>query len=261
MFLFVLFLSLFGFCTHQLINRYIEAQRQNVQSNQISKIINLVSDEDIESFSNLNETQISFEQLQKDRDRAKVFISYQNLKEKNPDYIGWISIPGTVIDYPVLQNKDDYDYYLYRNFDKQKSSYGSIYLDAACNINSGKNYVIYGHHMKDGSMFAALNNYQDQNNFFNQQTIRFDSLYEMGDYQIIAAFKVSSGNLGELSSFISINNKDQFNQFVKFIDSNKFYETGISYSYADKFLTLMTCEYSYRNGRIFIVAKKINQIT
>ena len=123
-------------------------------------------------------------------------------------------------------------------------------------INSSRNYVIYGHHMRDGSMFASLNNYESESYYLEHPTIRFDSLSEIGDYQIIAAFKAPASDLQHLSSIILCENSEQYEQFITYIKENSFYDTGITCIFGEKMLTLMTCEYSYKNGRIFIVAKK-----
>ena len=87
--------------------------------------------------------------------------SFYSLYQKNSDLVGWIGIEDTVIDYPVMQSLSEPDFYLKRDFNKEKSSYGSIYTDAGCHIGLSKNYVLYGHHMKDGSMFAGLHRYSD----------------------------------------------------------------------------------------------------
>jgi len=255
--LFLTFFLLFIFCTFQLINIVHEKKQQSVQSSEIQLIINQAAIDDTIKSAETGIDKISIEKLENDQDRTKIYLSYQYLKAENNDYIGWISIPGTRIDYPVLQSKEDPEYYLKRNFNKNKSSYGSIYMDSACVIDAGMNYILYGHHMRDGSMFAALNNYQNKSYYIEHPIIQFDSLYELGDYEIIAVFKITAEELDNLSSFILFNNEEQFKQYMNFIDTNKLYNIDNSCVYGDELLTLMTCEYSYKNGRILIAAKKI----
>lgn len=188
------------------------------------------------------------------------YIRVQNLYElrnTNKDVFGWIQIPGLAVNYPVVQNLMEPDYYLKRDINGNKSSYGTIYMDANCIRGRAKNYILYGHHMRDGSMFAAINHYDDIN-FYNQYpVIEFDMLTGPNDYQIIGAFKISASKLSELEDIIMFSTEEDFNEFKTFFESNKFYNTDIDYSYEDDFLTLMTCEYTYNNGRFFVLAKRI----
>ena len=86
-------------------------------------------------------------------------FNFDKLKEQNNDFIGWIKIPNTKIDYPVLQTSDDF--YLNHDFHKKRSPLGSIFMDSINKIND-KNIVLYGHHMKSGKMFAFINEYNKQ---------------------------------------------------------------------------------------------------
>lgn len=87
------------------------------------------------------------------------------LKAINPDYKLWINIPNTDIDYPVVQGKDN-DFYLNKNFNKEKSESETIFIDYRNHINldTEKNIVFYGHHMKDGTMFNQINKYKNVDN-------------------------------------------------------------------------------------------------
>lgn len=117
------------------------------------------------------------------------FHSIRQLWEKNQDLAGWLSIEGTAIDYPVMHTAQDEEYYLRRAFDRSNSVSGTPFLAAGCFTGCG-NYIIYGHNMKDGSMFAALLNYADDTFWEEHPTIRFDTLEETGTYQVLAAFYI-----------------------------------------------------------------------
>lgn len=117
------------------------------------------------------------------------FEKYRAVYEQNSDFVGWIFIDGTNIDYPVMQTIDNPNYYLKRGFDKQYSSYGVPYVQENCDLELSDNCVIYGHHMNNGSMFADLCKYADEDFYREHKTIRFDTLAGFGEYEIVAAFK------------------------------------------------------------------------
>ena len=97
------------------------------------------------------------------------FEKYADVYAQNSDLVGWISIPGTRIDYPVMQTKDSPNFYLKHAFDKSYSSYGVPYMQENCDIGISDNLVLYGHHMKNGSMFKDISRYKDQG-YFDQHS-------------------------------------------------------------------------------------------
>ena len=180
--------------------------------------------------------------------------------EINNDMVGWIYIPGTNVNYPVMQTPDNKDYYLKRTFYKMWSDWGAIYAREECDVNApSDNITLYGHHMADNSMFASLDYYKNQAFWQEHQTFSFDTLYQRHTYQVFAVFK-TTGNIGGFPYHQFVNAKDEaeFNQFVADIKSMAFYETGISAEYGDKLLCLSTCEYTLNNGRFIVVAKRIS---
>ncbi|WP_097006344.1 class B sortase [Lacrimispora amygdalina] len=257
----IVFLLLFAFfiiCSTLLINYYSTGYKNTLKIKKVKNITEKISEREIEDFyeTNLNK-QISASQ----KDRIKTFLSYKNFKNINADYCGWLHIPDTKIDYPVLQSQSIQDFYLDHDFYQDKNSSGSIYLDNACIVGYSNNYIIYGHHMKDGTMFASLNKYQSKEYYLDHDKMQFDTLYDIGDYQVISVLKMSESDLNHSSSFLLAETKDKFNQLTEFINKNKIYDTGQKVYFGDKLLTLITCEYSYKNGRILIIAKRINEIT
>lgn len=178
----------------------------------------------------------------------------------NNDMVGWIYIPGTEVNYPVMQTPDNKDYYLKRTFYKQWSDWGAIYAREDCDINApSDNITLYGHHMADNSMFASLDYYKKQSFWQDHQTFSFDTLYERHTYQVFAVFK-TTGNVDgyPYHRFVNAASEEEFNQFVADIKAMAFYETGITAEYGDKLLCLSTCEYTLNNGRFIVVAKRIS---
>ena len=182
---------------------------------------------------------------------------YGALFEQNQDFIGWISIDGTNINYPVMQTPDNPDYYLKHSFEKTWSDYGVPYIDEACIMGISNNVVIYGHHMNDGSMFAELCNYTDEDFWREHPTIHFDTLSSFGEYEIVAVFKFNTNKETFKYNEWATMNEAEFSEYMEEVHARQLYDTGIDAKYGDQLLTLSTCEYTYKNGRFVVVAKKV----
>ena len=120
------------------------------------------------------------------------FEKYRAVQEQNSDFVGWLSIPGTNIDYPVMQTVDEPNFYLKRGFDKQYSDYGVPYVQENCDLVLSDNCVIYGHHMNNGTMFADLCKYESEGFYQEHKTIHFDTLSGFGEYEIVAVMNCSA---------------------------------------------------------------------
>ena len=117
---------------------------------------------------------------------------YAELFAMNNDMAGWIQIEDTPINYPVMYTPDNPDYYLKHNFYKESSAYGVPYIAEHCDpMEPSDNVIIYGHHMNNGSMFAGLMNYEDRDFYERHKTVRFDTLTETAEYEVIAVFKTT----------------------------------------------------------------------
>ena len=190
-----------------------------------------------------------------------MLTGYQEIYNQNPDTVGWIQISGTKINYPVMQTPDDPNFYLYKDFDKNSSTRGSIYAWEAADVNEpSDNITLFGHCMADGSMFAALSAYTSKTAWENNSLIYFNTLYEYHTYKIFAVFKTSA-NIGEGFSyhqFVDAANEEEFNDFVATCKDLAFYDTGITPKYGDKLIALSTCEYTLDNGRLVVCAVRIS---
>ena len=190
---------------------------------------------------------------------AKAYEKYGVLYEQNNDFVGWIQIDGTNINYPVMQTPDNPDYYLKHSFEKTWSDYGVPYLDEACVIGQSNNLVIYGHHMSNGSMFCDLELYSDPAFCMEHPVIRFDTLSSFGEYEVIAVFRYNTNQ--ETFRYDREVNMDEtrFSWFMEQVHARELFSTGKDASFGDQMLTLSTCEYTYKNGRLVVVARKVVQ--
>lgn len=199
-------------------------------------------------------------------DKGIVIGKYVNLYKKNKDIIGWLTIDGTHIDYPVMQTQDDPEFYLRRNFDKEYSISGVPFMDASSDIFKPTcNWLIYGHHMKDGTMFQDLMNYAEYEFYEEHKTIKFDTIYKggQGEYQVIAAFYSQiypeDSNEFKYYTYAGMTSESQFNEYVNGVKRLSQYDTGVDAEYGDQLITLSTCSYHVpdKKGRFAVVAKRI----
>ena len=184
----------------------------------------------------------------------------ENIAKINSDIIGWIKIDGTNIDYPIMQNGD---YYLHKDIYKNYSSHGTPYLAPFCNLKKSDNLIIYGHHMKDNTMFSQLEKYKSYNFYLNHKYIKFFTI-ENGrtienTYEVMIAFKtIAYSDEGfRYYSYTDFQNYEDYEEFVENCRNLEFYYTGVVGTHQDKYITLSTCEYSQKNGRMVVVAKKV----
>lgn len=186
---------------------------------------------------------------------------FEALYKINPDIVGWISIPDTNVDYPVVQRRDKTDYYLYRDFYGNQVARGCIYVREMCDVFApSDNVVIYGHRMQDGSMFADLANYTSKSYWEEHPYIQFDTLRGRHTYQIICVFRTSA-TVGEGFSyhlFVDAEYDSDLDEFWSSCRKTAYYDTGLAPRYGDKLITLSTCEYSLTNGRLVVVAKQVS---
>lgn len=192
---------------------------------------------------------------------VQLLPEFIQLYSMNNDIVGWIRIPGTRCDYPVMQTPGQRDYYLKRNFNRDSSDHGAIYAREECDIFApSDNITIYGHHMKDGSMFAMLESYKKESFWREHRTVEFSTLKERHTYEIFAVF-TTTASLGKgfrYHAFIDAAVQEDFDAFVSQCKALSLYDTGITPQYGDQLITLSTCEYSQTNGRMVVVARRID---
>ena len=188
-----------------------------------------------------------------------ILSEYVSIYNLNPDLVGWIKVNNTVIDYPVLQTPNWPNYYLRRDFNGQYSKHGAIYVTETADIKTpSDNMTIYGHKMNDGTMFADLLKYKEEEFFLENPTITFNTIYEHHDYQIIAAFLIiaSEDTYFPYYKFVD-GSTHEFEDYVTKCKALSLYDTGVDAVDGDKLITLSTCDHVIKNGRFVIVAKQI----
>lgn len=188
----------------------------------------------------------------------------RNLYLENADMIGWIQIEGTSIDYPVMQTPADPNYYLKHDFEKNYTDYGCPFMQADCDaLAPSDNLIIYGHNMKDGSMFANLAKYRNKDFWQNHKTVWFDTELGSYAYEVFAVIhttvQADDADAFPFYRFVDAASPEEFADYVSACQARALYDTGISAEYGDKLLTLSTCDNITDDGRLLVIANKPKQ--
>ena len=257
-----IFLGSAGYLAYYFIN-------SRIQANNFQALSNIVEENTVTPRPSINEdntvTETPPPTLMEVTDPEtgeviKILPEFKDLYVQNNDMVGWMTIPGTEINYPVMQTPDQTDYYLKRNFNKEYSNQGCLYAQEQCDITApSDNITIYGHRMRDGSMFARLDKFMEKSFWEENPYIYFDTLSELHTYKIMAVF-LTTATVGEgfaYHRFIDAESAAAFDSYVKTCKERALFDTGVDAQYGDKLITLSTCEYSQTNGRLVVVAKRI----
>lgn len=196
-------------------------------------------------------------------DKGTIIGKYVDLYLKNGDIIGWIQIEDTKINYPVMWTPNDPEYYLRRNFDKKHASSGTPFMDASSDIFvPTSNFFIYGHNMKNGTMFHDLLEFDDEEFYEGHKTFKFDTIYKggQGTYEIVAAgySRIYPQESREFKyyQYAGITSREEFNEFVDGVKRLSLYDTGVEPEYGDQLVTLSTCTNDDEDGRFFVVGRR-----
>lgn len=189
-----------------------------------------------------------------------ILSRFQELAAQNPELAGWIQIEGTKIDYPVMLPVDEPEYYLNHAFDGSASYSGVPFMGQGI-TESSNNIIIYGHHMKNGTMFTDLMKYKDKAFWIKHPVIRFDTLYQEQKYEVMGAFYSRVYYTDETDVFRYYNyggtlEQAAFEEYASLVSQHALYDTGIEVAYGDQLITLSTCSYHTENGRFVVVARK-----
>lgn len=188
---------------------------------------------------------------------------FETLLQINEDLKGWISIPGTVLSLPVVQGKDN-DWYLTHDFYGKQDRHGTIFADCEADLTAGTpNIVLYGHHMRDGSMFGILKGYREAA-FCREHPSFF--LYLSGEdreYEVYAVVRndIFVGNKAPFQyyDYKKIDDEETFEEYCTILAENAIYDTGVKVQAGDELVTLCTCDYGSADQRLLVVGRRKRQ--
>ena len=245
-FLCSLFIGLFGIAAFTSITFLLMYAAQSKQQAHLYSDLAAVRAQDVQ---------------QKIASQSSVQPTSRNLYLENSDMVGWIQIEGTGIDYPVMRTPADPNYYLKHDFEKNYTDYGCPFMQADCDaLCPSDNLIIYGHNMKDGSMFADLAKYRSKDFWQTHKTVRFDTAVGSCAYEIFAVIhttvQADAADVFPFYRFVDAASPEEFADYVSACKAQALYDTGISAEYGDKLLTLSTCDNLTDNGRLLVIAKQ-----
>ena len=177
------------------------------------------------------------------------------LFEQNRDCIGWLCIPGTTLDYPVMHTPGSPLKYLRRDFFGNRSQSGVPFLDWRCNL-TDDNLIIYGHNMKAGTMFAGITAYRDQDYRDAHPVIEFETEQGCVVYTIFAVVRLRKTDWWY--SFLRTEDEDSFCRAVADIRSRALYDIGLTPCPGQQMLTLSTCYGSHDDDRLVVIGVDLN---
>lgn len=193
-------------------------------------------------------------------EHTAILPQYEALYAMNPDMVGWIKIEGILVDYPVMQTPGDNEFYLHRDFEKEYSFSGLPFIDNRCDIGEPtNNLLIYGHNMKNGTMFGQLPKFKSKSFWKKHRTIQMDLLYETRTYEIVSVFLSRQYKKGQKGfryyDYIDLSDRDRFAEYIEQVKKASLFDTGVSADWGDNILTLSTCSYHVDAGTLVVVAK------
>lgn len=240
------------------------ADENIIDDNQILEITQVSSDQVHEDTSGAEVTVRAFSPeetaaLKALSGQKKMIIDHEALFKQNPDYIGWVCIPGTNISYPVYGCDDNFKY-LHHDADGNYLYAGCIYRDAYTG-DGALNTVLHGHNMKTGSMFAALNKYLTDSTFFAEHPFVLfypNGTTDMTIYEIYSTYSISASEAADLSYKSTFSSKSDFANFLSETHEKSLIQTYCAPDTSSNILTLSTCTGRHGSGmRCILHAMKI----
>ena len=253
---FVVALTVFLVSAYQLLSIYLEYKRGSDEYDSLAQQAEeiLASAEAEESGS-----------AEAGGDTAGPWTDFYNaMVAQNEDYVGWITIEDTKIDYPIVQFSDN-SYYLNHTFEGQENSSGTLFID--CGITEGmegKNVIVYGHNMKNGSMFANLTKYRNLDFYKQNPTLEFSTLYKSSTYKVFSVFVLNASKEDDNGYIYNISRKnflddDDFNSWADEAYQRSLINTGVDVVNGDNIITLVTCVYDFDDARLVVMARETRE--
>lgn len=185
--------------------------------------------------------------------KSNVIIDFEGLKQENQDCVGWIYFPDLEISYPIMQGEDNEEY-LRHTFSGEYKTAGSIFVDSENSPDfTDKHTLIYGHNMKDGSMFGQLKNYEEEE-FFRENPGFFIETPEGSSYYSIFSCSLAAVDGREDAFRISFSSEEEYWNFLESAKRDSLYDTGVMPDSEQKVVTLVTCNQAGADYRFIVHA-------
>ncbi len=190
---------------------------------------------------------------------ADIYHSGEDTSEEfeylGANVVGWLTIPGTKIDYPVVKG-DDNDYYLDHDIKGNENKHGAIFMDYRNDPYSDENLIIYGHHMKDGTMFKDLVKFKDRDFFDDNRFLYLDIDRKRTKYEIFSVYIVDANSA---SLLLSCGDTETYEDFFNTVKEKSLFPADVSFAEDGRMVTLSTCTYEYEDARLLIHAFSVDE--
>jgi len=239
----IIFSVVFCVSAFMIAKELLELKKDADTFDTLAKEIELVYEEEpeVESGnvdSDIETTVDKTTEEKKSGDKAKRKKNIRLLIEKNKECIGWVCVPNTHIDYPVMHTPNYPEKYLHRNFYGEYSVSGTPFMDSRCSINSS-NRIFFGHNMRNDTMFSDLLGFMNEDYYKKHSVVEFETLEGYVEYEVFAVLQIKSDDVWY--DFIEAYDEEEYNLAIADILERSEYDTGIVPKYGDRLLTLSTC--------------------
>ena len=237
----ILCVLIFIYAALQLVSIFQDYRRASQEYEALSEHVMVVTEvtvEEKEKEEPEKTEEVNILDLPYDYEVPEYSINLETVKEQNADTVGWIILPDSKINYPILKSKDNTEY-MNTTFEGQKSSSGAIFMDMLCESDfNNQNTIIYGHNMKNGTMFRALNNLTDKEYFWRHHIFCIDMGNGFENYEIISCYETVESNL--ISWQISFESEAAYGDWLEKITNRCSYDCA-DYDVNKNTITLSTC--------------------
>lgn len=192
------------------------------------------------------ESKNAYEKVREVKNNSNNFS--EELIKINEDYKMWLEVPNTNIDYPVVQGEDN-DFYLNHDFNKKESSSGAIFIDYKNNIDKDKNIIIYGHNMRNKSMFQNLMKFKDEEFWKENNKIILTIDGKTYEYEIFSSYISNAKDIDLKTNF---ENDDEYLKYIDDIKKRSIFHRDMNIKSNDRIITLSTCSYEKDDARMII---------
>ena len=275
--LIVVFFCVFLFCVYKLVSYYIGSLKYRKQQNKVTEAMggSISSDTLSEDERKLRQNHdvlvfpdeirheiVGYVSMYTDEVSNAWKDKYTNLISMNRDCFGYIEVPGTILSLPVMFTPENYQHYIYRNFEDKYEQRGLPFMDVSTQIGKSQNYLVYGHNMNDGTNFGTLREYRKTEYYEEHPYVYFNTPISEGIYQVM--FICRSKIYGSEEKVFKYYNyggpltEKEFNTYIVEMEKIALYTTGVTAEWGDELLTLSTCDHYTEDGRLVIVCKRIH---
>ena len=268
--LIIISFAAFLFSSIMIVRREIDSYKTKKLNNELSKLHEVINVKETTNIYNDMTDEVEYlkvkrkeiderKKIEEEKNDNEINNQIQQLKIINSDIKGWVRIDNTQINNPVVQTVDN-SFYLEYDVGKSKNSNGTIFIDEINDVSSpqklhGQNIILYGHHMKNGSMFGTLEKFRGAEFFKENETIYFDLFPNTYRFQVFGVYLVDEDF--DYRNTMLGNGENIYNLLDRLKDKS-LQNRDVTLTPDDTILTLSTCEYDFEDARLVVMAKLVS---